>query len=182
MRSKRGPYRVQRHEVTQPLDQSYRLIPLTQGKNAIVDTEDFHWLSKWNWCAVWNIKTHSFYAARGIRIDGGTISVKMHSAILRCKPGEEGDHKNHNTLDNRRNNLRKCTHALNMRNQKLYAGNSSGYKGAGWHKRIKKWQSRIRVDGKLISLGYFHSKQDAARAYDCAAKKYFGEFAHLNFP
>ena len=54
--------RVKRHAVTQPLDQSYRLIPLTQGQNAIVDVEDFEWLDQWNWCAQWTGR--HFYAVR----------------------------------------------------------------------------------------------------------------------
>jgi hypothetical protein len=69
---------VKRHEVTQPLDQSYRLIPLTQGKNTIVDATDFQWLSKWNWCAHYAPTTKTFYAERR----GGTKTVWMHKEII----------------------------------------------------------------------------------------------------
>lgn len=182
MPNKRGSYQVQRHVVFQPLDDSYRLIPLTQGQNAIVDPDDFEFLNKMNWCAVWNENTKSFYAARGIHEGRTTRTIKMHRVILDCKEGEEGDHKNHNTLDNRHRNLRKCSHAINMRNQKICRDSSSGHKGAIWHKRLEKWQSSIRLNGKLIHLGYFPSKEEAAKAYDVAAKIHFGEFAHLNFP
>src|SRR5712664_3456881 len=117
--------RVKRHAVTQPLDTSYRLIPLTQGQNAIVDLEDFEWLSQWNWCADWNSCTRSFYAQRR----GNNRKTTLHRCILKCKHGEEGDHKNGDTLDHRRKNLRKCNRSQNMQNKTKLRINTSGYKG-----------------------------------------------------
>lgn len=165
---------VVRHEVTQPLDQSYRLIPLTQGQNAIVDVEDFEWLSQWNWCARRKPSTGKFYAGRGVRIKNKAQIIAMHAVILEF-PG--GDHKNRNTLDNRRENLRKCTLAQNGRNRGRQRNNKSGFKGVCWDGG---WRATIRINGKIKHLGRFESPKDAARAYNEAAKKHYGEFAYLN--
>lgn len=91
----------------------------------------------------------------------------------------ETDHRNGNGLDNRRKNLRPCTHAQNCRNAKPRSV-SSKYKGVGWSRVHNKWRARIRVDGILKSLGVFTEEAQAARAYDRAAAEYFGEFARLN--
>jgi hypothetical protein len=183
---KRSKYKIERHEVTQPLDISYRLIPLTQGQNAIVDAADFDWLSQWNWHAQWNKFTQSFYARR----IASTGVVAMHRLILGCGHGELGDHKNGHTLDNRRDNLRKCSEVENTHNAKIRKDNASRFKGVvamSWtNKRSGKtntiWLSAIRADNRRIYLGSFKSPEDAARAYDAAARIYHGEFAKLNFP
>jgi AP2 domain len=173
---------VKRHPVAQPLDQSYRLIPLTQGQNAIVDAEDFEPLSQRNWWAIWCESTESFYAY-GWK-DG--LHVAMHNELLHCSTGEQADHKDHNTLNNRKYNLRKCTHAENCKNQRRPSTNTSGFKGAFWQKDMKRsgggrWASYITFNGKRTFLGHFNSAKEAAHAYDEAAKLYHGEFAHLNF-
>lgn len=166
--------RMKRHSVTQPLDKPYRLIPLTQEQNAIVDAADFEWLSQYNWQAMWSPTTKSYYASRSY---GGS----MHRDILKCKPGE-GDHKNHNTLDNRRSNLRRCTISQNSLHTKTPTTNTSGFKGVTFRKERSKWRARIRINGKLTHLGLFDSPEEAALVYDMAAKKFHKEFAFLNFP
>jgi hypothetical protein len=173
--------RVRRHEVIQPLDQSYRLIPLTQGQNAIVDTEDFDWLNQWNWIAMWDQHTKSFRALRrkGPR---GSGAILMHRAILDCVETEQVDHRNHDTLDNRRENLRKCTLSQNVCNKRGYAGSSSIFKGVSFDKSSAKWCANIQINGHQKWLGRFDSQEKAARAYDKMAKIYHGEFAYLNFP
>lgn len=163
--------RVKRHVVTQPLDESYRLIPLTQGQNAIVDVEDFERLCKWNWCAHWKPRINSFYA---VRSDGFT---SMHRAVI-GPDSEEIDHRSHDSLDNRKQNLRQCTRAQNQYNRKVNRNNKSGFKGVRWEK--DQWRSRIKINGKLLHLGFFRSKEEAAKAYDDAAKIHFSDFAHLN--
>lgn len=162
-----------RHPVTQPIDKPFRYIPLTQGQNAMVDAYDFEWLSQWNWCACWSPSTKSFYARRGLP------TIHMHRVILGCKRGEFVDHINHNTLDNRRQNLRRCGHRANSHNRGLRSDNSTGFKGV-YLRRSGRWQGQFTLNGKRISLGYFNTAREAAQAYNSAAMVHHGEFARLN--
>lgn len=90
------------------------------------------------------------------------------------------DHVNHDGLDNRKQNLRNCTTLQNSRNQRSRKYTTSKYKGVCFNKNRKKWNVKIQIDGSSKHLGYFTDEIDAARAYDEAAKKYYGEFACLN--
>jgi hypothetical protein len=168
--------RVKRHAVTQPIDQSYKLIPLTQGQNAIVDTSDYDWLNQWNWYANWSEVTHSFYAVRTLN------HVRMAREILGCDSTKEADHINHDTLDNRRINLRKVNKQENATNKRMYQSNTSGFIGVSWNKHKQKWTASIGYRGEIIYVGAFPSSEEAARARDKLAKMYHGEFAVLNFP
>ena len=113
--------------------------------------------------------------------------VVVENALGRqLKSDELIDHINKRGLDNRRENLRvvdSVQNALNRKKQKTYnkSQTSSKYKGVGWRKSHTKWVSYITINYKQISLGYFDSEIEAAKAYDEAALKYFGEFATLNF-
>src|SRR4029077_7599791 len=127
----------------------------TQGKNTLVDTADYDWLNQWNWCASEN--QQGIYAA--CRMNG--VKILMHRFIMECKPGEDTDHRNLDRLDNRRDNLRKCTRAQNLCNKGLRADNKSGMKGASWIKNRNKWLSQIQVAGHCKFLGYFDTKEDA---------------------
>lgn len=91
------------------------------------------------------------------------------------------DHINGNTLDNRKENLRICSIAENGRNRKIQKNNTSGYSGVSYMKGVCKWQATICVNKNKIYLGVFETAEESARAYDSAAKEYFGEFARLNF-
>lgn len=171
-------YSVKRHAVVQPLDKAYRLIPLTQGQNAIVDVEDFVWVSRYNWFAHWSPCTKSFYALRGT--PNGLEN--MHRIIAGCKADEDCDHRNNNTLDNRRGNLRKCSQAQNARNKRTYKNSSTSLKGVTYRARTGKWEARIQVNGRRIHIGEYASPVQAAKAYDSAAIFYHADFAHPNFP
>jgi hypothetical protein len=147
---------------------------LTKGKVALVDDEDYKFLIQWKW----NFSSTG-YAAR----NGGTYkkrkNIKMHRLIMRATSGMEVDHINGNRLDNRRCNLRICTRSQNHCNVGLSSRNTSGFKGIVFD--YKTWNAKITKNGKRIHLGCFKNKEDAARAYDRAAKELFGEFAKLNF-
>ena len=110
--------------------------------------------------------------------------VRIHNLILDRQPREGKlvvDHINGNVLDNRKCNLRVCTHAENMRNTtKRRKGNTSGYTGVS--KCGKRWAASIGYRGKDIYLGTFGNKEEAARARDLKAIELHGEFASLNFP
>jgi hypothetical protein len=155
-------------------------IPLTKGKFTIVDDEDYKWLSQWKWCARKDNKTSElFYAARTDWSSGKPIAVFMHSEIF----GPACDHKNRNSLDNRRQNLRTASKTQQNCNQRLRKDNTSGFKGVGQsisHPGV--WVAKIQINRKTLHLGYYKTKEEAARAYDHAASKYHGEFAYLNFP
>ena len=155
-------------------------IPLTQGKFAIVDTADFEWLNHWKWYALKQGRT--FYAGRYRRkADGpGGGIVLMHREILNPVLGKESDHINGVGTDNRRCNLRICTHQENMMNQKKRAGCSSQFRGVHWHKQREKWETQIHYDGICHNLGLFINEADAARAYNVEAAKHHSTFANPN--
>ena len=146
-------------------------IPLTKGKVAIIDDEDFEWLNQWNW----------YYGCDGyaFRTDckNGRKSILMHRLILDTPRGMETDHINQNKLDNCRKNLRSATTSQNQANRPAPRNNTSGMKGVQWDKRANKWLAVIQFHGKLIYAGYFENINDAARAYSDKANELFGEFA-----
>jgi HNH endonuclease/AP2 domain len=95
---------------------------------------------------------------------------------------EQVDHINGNGLDNRRSNLRLATKRQNQQNRQRRINGSSIYKGVSLFKRDGTWKSQINIDGLQKHIGYFKTQEAAARAYDAAALKHFGEFARINFP
>jgi hypothetical protein len=91
------------------------------------------------------------------------------------------DHKNGNTLDNTRGNLRECTNAQNHQNIPKNHNRPSTSKFKGVVSRPKdKWEANIRANNKLLYLGTFSSEIDAALAYNDAAQRLHGDFAILN--
>ncbi len=105
----------------------------------------------------------------------------LHRVLMNAKPGEVVDHKNGNTLDNRRSNLRVCRQAQNLQNKSKFKRKcSSAYKGVDWVKKDKRWRARVYKDGKQVFGSYFDNELDAAKAYNKNAKRFFGEFARIN--
>jgi len=176
-----------------------KLIPLTRGLFTKVDDEDYEWLNQWKWNACANKKT--FYAVRTIRLESGKrVRVAMHRLILGITdPNIHGDHKDINTLNNQRSNLRPCTNKENRRNRKSLDKSTSKYLGVHAINMKKtymtkrglvtnekmKYVSKIKTSIKEITLGRFDYTPEgeilAAKAYDTAARIHHGEFANLNF-
>ena len=151
-------------------------IILTQGKTALVDDEDFEYLSQWKWfCGL------DGYAVRNSPMVNGKQRslIRMHRQIMNPPNGLYVDHINHNKSDNRRENLRNCTLAENQHNTKRPKNNTTGYKGVSKDRR--RFRANIYVDGKQRCLGTFDTPEEAAHVYDVAAVTYFGEFAKINF-
>lgn len=140
------------------------------GKFALVDDKDYA-LCK---TKSWYMSTHG-RPKTNHKVDGKWHQVFMHRFILDF-PNGHVDHRNRNPLDNRRSNLRVCSRGENAIN----APPTDGKKFKGIRLKGKKWEARIKVARKNIYLGMFVQEVDAARAYNEAAKKYFGEFAWLN--
>ena len=151
-------------------------IPLTKGYVALVDDEDFEALSAYRWHALKG-RNGKKYAISYPRRSGKTIYVYMHRLVLRAAPGILVDHINHNGLDNRRVNLRLATNAENSANRVKPACNTSGYKGVFPCTTGGRWFARVQKK----YLGTFPTPESAARAYDTAATKMYGEFALKNF-
>lgn len=159
-----------------------KLIPLTQGKFAIVDNEDFKRLSTYKWQV--KLDKHVWYArAFSAMKDGKREWLSMHRIILGLTKGDkqQSDHINHNGLDNRRCNLRICTCGQNLQNQRPQIKNkTSKYKGVSWRRDRKFWTAKIQLNKKRISAGNYQSEIDAAKAYNQKAMELFGDFACLN--
>jgi hypothetical protein len=151
-----------------------REIPLINGGVTIVDDDDYEWLSRWRWNR-WERRGNQYALCCS-----GHQRLPMHRLILAAPTGMEVDHINHDGLDNRRVNLRLCTRAQNQYNQRVqvrpkasrFKGVRRGYKG--------KWVAVITCQGAAEHLGSFEDEVDAAQAYDEAARRHFGQFAHTN--
>jgi len=152
-------------------------IILSQGKFALIDNEDYELVSKYKWCA--SKKRNTFYALRAIKLPTGRYStIHMHTFITEWS---RVDHINGNGLDNQRSNLRQLNNSLNIRNQHVNWG-SSKYKGVSWYNREGKWIAKINGIHVRKYVGSFHDEIEAAKAYDEAIYKIFGDITMLNFP
>ena len=148
---------------------------ISQGlpDGVLVDAEDMDKIGSYR---KWFISTRGDVYAQ-IHKNGKTTSHKIHRVITNAPVGMDVDHINGNPLDNRRVNLRICTHAENSRNTKLARNNTSGHIGVSWDKSRKKWSARIKLNYKDIYIGRYETIKDAIEARLNAENKYFGDFA-----
>ena len=165
---------------------SYRRIYLGENEYTIVEPADYYKFSKYKWILSGN--GHNLYAVREVKIGPrNTKKSYLHREIIKPRKGKLVDHRNNDSLDNRRSNLRQATHSQNAINRpKTNAKTSSKYRGVYRDKRRRRWRAAIRWEHKGLhvkkTLGWFKNEIDAAKAYDKAAKKYHKDFARLNFP
>jgi hypothetical protein len=156
-------------------------IQLSQGKTAIVDDSDLKLLSRFTWYA--RKCSGRFYAVTAENVGGGkTQSTYMHRLLTQAPSSVVVDHRNGNTLDNRRGNFRLCSQAQNVCNRRANKGKR--FKGVTLlsGKNAGRFLARIQYQRKSYSLGIFDTAEDAARSYDAKARELFGEFANFNFP
>jgi len=154
-------------------------IPLTKGKFALVDDEDYERIILLN--RKWHFHKSGYATiSTSKRINGVEkhSSVKMHRFVMNAENGQIVDHKDGDRLNNQKSNLRFCSTIENSRNLRKYDRNKSGYKGVSLCRN--KFQSSIRVNKKQVYLGLFTCPIEAADTYNKAAIFYFGEFANLN--
>lgn len=156
-------------------------IKLTQGKFALVDDEDFEYLNQFKWCYLPKQRTVGEYGY-AVRNSLNRKRIFMHNAITIKKNGLGLDHKDRNGLNNQKENLRLATRSQNNANM-VGHGKTSRFKGIYLRKTKNKnsWFAEICYKYVRYYLGTFQSEKEAAKAYDLAAKKLFGEFARLNF-
>lgn len=159
-------------------------IALSQSMEALVSDKDYDFLNQWTWYA--NNTGWGIYAARnGSRKAQSKEdhTIYMHYVVAeRMGIVGRADHEDRNGLNNQQENLRAATPTQNNANTGLRSTNSSGYKGVSYDRQKNYWQARIRVEKRQAFLGYFDSPIKAAKAYDAAAKRFYGKFAVLNFP
>lgn len=174
-----------------------KLVPLSNGRHAMVDDEDYELVIKHRWRYL-HSKGREYATTRinvrGVKeppplvgnrpsgrpriIGSKRVTVQMHRMILPHNM-EHTDHADGNGLNNQKHNLRPCTRVQNAQNRKLQM-HSSRFKGVHFNKKQGKFQSYIRINKKLVHLGTFESDIEAANAYDRSATIYFGEFAATN--
>lgn len=158
-----------------------KLIKLTQGKFAKVDDDDFERISKQSWCVDFVPRRNVYYALTWVKKGKNKkpTTTRMHRVVMNAKKGQLIDHKNGDTLDNRKENLRFCTHKQNGMNKNISKNNKYGH--VGIRKRVHKttlptYQAYIFLDGKQKNLGWFKDKEKAILAYVQSAKENFGDF------
>jgi hypothetical protein len=145
-----------------------KTIELAKQKGiALVDDEDFEKLSKIHW----RLSTDGYATTR--------LSVGMHRMVIGAKPGQQVDHINMNKLDNRKENLRLCTHSQNKMNMNAQSNSTTGYKGVDINHG--RYRAQIKIGMKRKFIGYFDDPIAAAKAYDKEAVKNYGAFARTNF-
>lgn len=143
------------------------VLPITRGLETLIDEEDVAELGKYNWC--WNpFRKTCGYVSR----TANSKAAFMHRQIMNAPRGMVVDHINGNSLDNRKSNLRICTHRENSQN--TYKHRSGKLVGCYFHKRSKKWEARIEVNGVRKCLGSYATDLEAHEVYKAALEKIAG--------
>lgn len=154
-------------------------ISLTYSKYALIDDEDFERVDQYKWRAYLSKNTFRARSSTGLSLS---------NLIMNCPDNKEVDHINLDSLDCQKHNLRICSCSENNRNRKSLIGSVSKYKGVTWRKNRGKWQACIWIEnifGQQTSLYLgcnFNNEEEAALAYDNAARQEHGKFGRYNFP
>ena len=142
------------------------------GHDVLIDNEDYERVRDIDW----HLSDRRYF--RKCKRKGKKVTVIwLHKFILDAKEADVVDHKNGNTFDNRKINLRLCTTNQNAQNRKRFSNNKSGYKGVSFDKG--RWRAYININGKRIHLGHYGTREEAYDAYCEASAKYHGEFGRV---
>lgn len=152
-----------------------REIVLTRGAVAIIDEKDYEEVSKFKWCY------DGRYASRGLydRSTKKRSMQRLHTFLMNTPKGMNVDHINGNKLDNRRSNLRICSHNQNLWNYGKHRDNGTGYKGVILDKRYSRYQARIQVNKITYSSPWFDTPEEAHKAYKQLSKTHHGEYSNV---
>ena len=154
----------------------YRIY-FSDNSSFLIDREDFDTINKFTW-----FKGRRGYPIAHLKLEGKKLTRPVHKVILSDVGKDMNiDHINRDRMDNRRSNLRVCSHQENMFNQRKRNTNTSGYIGVAYHKAANKYESYINLDAKKHYLGLYDTAIEAARVRDEYAKRMYGEYAKLNF-
>ncbi len=160
-----------------------KMISLNKGLFALVDDEDYEYLTQWKWYAQKDNRV--FYVSRYVRVHSDKRKYKyirrgMQNELMNPPKDYIVDHKDHNGLNNQKHNLRCCLNKQNVRNMRIPIDNSTGFKGVCSRKQREHKELKYSAYIQRIHLGHFKTKEEAALAYNKKAKELFGEFACLN--
>lgn len=153
-----------------PPGPSIAYLPLTQGLYALIDRDDAAQVERWNWCVI-----RPSGLPRPMRRENRR-AVLLYRKLLNAPAESLVDHRNGNTLDNRRANLRLCTSAQNLRNTTPVGSGKSGRRGVSWDGYTGKWRAWLMLDGKLVASSRHKRFEDAVAARERAEREHFGEF------
>lgn len=134
----------------------------------LIDLDDIEKVKDYRW-------SFKGYVGKGY-VKNEKNKLFLHKFIMNAPKGVVVDHINHNKLDNRKCNLRICTHSQNNMNRVKQSNNTSGYTGVYWSKEHSKWHAQIECNKKRIHLGYYNDIEDAVKARKQAEIEYFGEY------
>lgn len=154
------------------------------GYDVLIDDEDADEVLQHRWYLVSKHKDHDIYFNTMYKERGYQRTIELHRFIMKCscRDGKIIDHISGDTLDNRKSNLRCCTHMENLHNARMARRNTSGYKGILYIKSSGKWETKVRYDNDRYYGGSYNTPEEAAKAYDKLALAFHKEFAYTNFP
>ena len=149
--------------------------------NVLIDTEDLDKVQNYQWCVSKpyspRMNCDMFYISTSNKKAQHKL---LHRLIVDCSAGMVVDHIDGDTMNNRRSNLRICTRQQNNMNRRTYPNNTSGHRGVHHtserYKYKNRWLANIKVNRKLICLGYFATFEEAVAAREAAEQKYYGEY------
>lgn len=150
------------------VQEDYVIMYTSKGEMFLVDLEDFWKVREKCWC----IDGRGYVVSNGIRLSRFVMNCKDDKLFV--------DHRNHDTTNNMKYNLRIATEYQNQMNVNIHNDNTSGVSGVHWNKKKKRWMARISVNGKRIYLGCYSDKSEAVKARKEAEEKYYGEWSYDN--